>query len=100
MGNNCTASCHACADPDEYDSQSPERLGLDTDGVTENFQYHDLEIFWQKIKLSIYDIIIRKCVKPLYLLPISEVWPELEKLSAGLSKKEEHIEYSRFINHF
>jgi hypothetical protein len=59
-----------------------------------------MEIRRQKIKLSVYDIILRKCMAPLYLLPISEIWPELEKLGVGLGRKEEFIKYADFVNHF
>ena len=46
---------------------------MSMDGVNENFQYHESLLLSNEINLNIYDMILRKAVSPMHLMPVETV---------------------------
>ena len=61
MGNNC-GGCGRYLDTDNINLEEAGGLGYDDEGVTEDFQYHDLKILKDEIQLSMYDKMFRKVI--------------------------------------
>ena len=74
MGNKCNSYC------EEKVEQDLDQLGLDLEGVFENFQYHESLLLDKGIKLNIYDMLLRKAVSPMHLISVHTVMKGLEEL--------------------
>mmetsp|Transcript_23158 Transcript_23158/g.35864 ORF Transcript_23158/g.35864 Transcript_23158/m.35864 type:complete len:83 (+) Transcript_23158:14-262(+) len=55
-------------------------IGLGSEGITENFQYHDVHIHEKKIQLDMFDMFFREIANPLYLLKFEDFKEEMDSL--------------------
>ena len=62
MGNQC-----GCAD-DLKEHEIEDSIGIDEEGVTEDFQYHQKYIRKEKIKLDKYDKFYREIAYPMHYI--------------------------------
>ena len=75
MGNKC----NGCLDKEKIE-EDLNQLGMDLEGVNENFQYHENLLLNKGINLNIYDMLLRKAVSPMHLMSVDVVMKELEEV--------------------
>ena len=75
MGNKC----NGCLDKEKIE-EDLNQLGMDLEGVNENFHYHENLLLNKGINLNIYDMLLRKAVSPMHLMSVDVVMKELEEV--------------------
>ena len=73
MGNKCCADSH-----EEHEIGAP--IGLETDGVTEDFQYHETHLKERKIKFDKYDKFYREIAYPMHYLCVGNFMDDIKEL--------------------
>ena len=59
-------------DPSENGEVVISQIGLDDDGVTEDYQYHENYVRKKKLKLSDFDKFYRRTSAPLFYMKVND----------------------------
>ena len=97
--------CSCKNSKEEFSFEIQNGLGLDEDGITENFQYHEKSIKEKDIQLDFFDAFIRESAGPMHLVKFENFIGELNSLlvDEGTNKidyNRMYIPFQQFIDHF